>query len=45
MPRFLLFTILLAASCPAASAQVYRVAQMNTEQIRALPFAARPQPS
>jgi hypothetical protein len=36
MPRFLLPAILLAASCTTASAQVYRVAQMNTEQIRAL---------
>jgi creatinine amidohydrolase/Fe(II)-dependent formamide hydrolase-like protein len=32
----LLLTIVLGASCLAAEAQIYRVAQMNTEQIRSL---------
>ncbi|HEX8187396.1 MAG TPA: creatininase family protein [Pyrinomonadaceae bacterium] len=36
MRRFLLLTIVLGASCLAAEAQIYRVAQMNTEQIRSL---------
>ncbi|HEX8290906.1 MAG TPA: creatininase family protein [Pyrinomonadaceae bacterium] len=36
MTRCLLFTIALAASCLTAEAQIYRVAQMNTEQIRSL---------
>jgi creatinine amidohydrolase len=36
MKRFLLIAALLAASCLTANAQIYRVAQMNTEQIRAL---------
>lgn len=36
MTRFVLLTTLLAVSCLTADAQIYRVAQMNTEQIRAL---------
>lgn len=36
MTRFLLLATLLAASCLTADAQIYRVAQMNTEQISAL---------
>lgn len=36
MTRFLLFTIVFGASCLAANAQIYRAAQMNTEQIRSL---------
>jgi creatinine amidohydrolase/Fe(II)-dependent formamide hydrolase-like protein len=36
MARLLLLTTLLAASCLTADAQIYRVAQMNTEQIRVL---------
>lgn len=34
--RMLLITILILLPCGTASAQIYRVAQMNTEQIRAL---------
>ncbi len=36
MKRVLLLMTILAAACLTASAQIYRVAQMNTEQIRAL---------
>jgi len=36
MKRLSLLTALLMALCATADAQIYRVAQMNTEQIRAL---------
>ena len=36
MKHLLLITILLLLPCAATNAQIYRVAQMNTEQIRAL---------
>lgn len=36
MKRFLLLTALSILSCATARAQIYRVAQMNVEQIRAL---------
>ncbi len=36
MARLILLTTLWLASCSTAHAQIYRVAQMNTEQIRAL---------
>ena len=36
MRRLLLFTTLFLLPCAAADAQIHRVAQMNTEQIRAL---------
>ena len=36
MKRILMIAVLTALMCSAANAQIYRVAQMNTEQIRAL---------
>jgi creatinine amidohydrolase/Fe(II)-dependent formamide hydrolase-like protein len=36
MKRILMVALIAALSCGTASAQIYRVAQMNTEQIRAL---------
>ena len=36
MKRILLTAVIAALSCGTVSAQIYRVAQMNTEQIRAL---------
>ena len=36
MKQLLLITMLLLLPCAATNAQIYRVAQMNTEQIRAL---------
>lgn len=36
MKRALMIAVLTALSCGTAGAQIYRVAQMNTEQIRAL---------
>jgi predicted S18 family serine protease len=34
MKRILMIAVVAAVSCAPVSAQVYRVAQMNTEQIR-----------
>lgn len=36
MKRILMIAVIAALSCGTVSAQIYRVAQMNTEQIRAL---------
>jgi creatinine amidohydrolase/Fe(II)-dependent formamide hydrolase-like protein len=36
MKRILMIAVIAAVSCCTVSAQIYRVAQMNTEQIRAL---------